>query len=129
MVVRLVLGAAELVRLALEGELLHYTILYYTIPYHTIPYHTILYYTILYDTIGGSQTRLPGRGRSARPSGGPRVATEGETGRERERYSQFASQEVRPSGPNPRKVLQHYLSTKGAWATQPLEMILRSEFL
>ena len=44
-------------------------------------------------------------------------------------YSQFPSQDLRPNGPNPRKVLRRYLSKKGAPATQHLEQILRSEFL
>ena len=42
-------------------------------------------------------------------------------------YSQLASQDLRPNGPNPWKVLQHYPLRKGA--TQPLEQILCSEFL
>ena len=44
-------------------------------------------------------------------------------------YIQFASQDVRPSGPNPWTVLQHYLSRKGARATQPLSTNLVQEHI
>ena len=44
-------------------------------------------------------------------------------------YSQFASQDIRPGGPNPWKVLQNYLAQKGARATQPSENRLCNELL
>ena len=47
-------------------------------------------------------------------------------------YTQFAIQDSRLFGPNPLNILappSNYLSTKGFWATQPLEQIFDSEFL
>ena len=47
-------------------------------------------------------------------------------------YTQFAIQDSRLFGPNPWKILappSNYLSTKGFWATQPLEQILVAEIL
>ena len=43
--------------------------------------------------------------------------------------TRFAAHDLRPNGPNPRRVLRHYLFKKGAQATRPVQQILCMKLL